>query len=162
MPAPSKTKKKAASDAAPAATAAPSLPTPIIVVHGGPASNLLDLYLTTPDEVFTLSRGFLNFPSQQKRYNRLPFHPDDPSTTLNTTGKSMTPARLAAINAFYLPYENLVETLKTNVGSQDDPAPVFPIAYDWRFDSGDSAPVLRDLLFRRRCCGRNRCRIDRG
>jgi hypothetical protein len=32
-------------------------PTPIVVIHGGPASNLLDLYLTQSDTVFTLSRG---------------------------------------------------------------------------------------------------------
>src|SRR6185503_16051690 len=98
-----------------------SLPTPVIVIHGGPASNLLDLYLTTPDAVFTLSRGTLNFPSQKKEWARVPFHPDDELITLNTTGKTITPARLAAINAFYLPYEDLVEALKTNVGSQDDP-----------------------------------------
>jgi len=76
----------------------------------------------------------------------VPFHPDDELITLNTTGKTITPARLAAINAFYLPYEDLVEALKTNVGSQDDPAPVFPIAYDWRFDSLSIVPVLQSFI----------------
>ena len=122
------------------------LPTPVVVLHGGPASNLLDLYLTTPDEVFTLSRGTFHFPSQRKEWNRVPFHPDDESITLNTTGKTITPARLAAINAFYLPYEDLVEALKTNVGFPDDPAPVFPIAYDWRLDTLSTVPVLQGFI----------------
>jgi pimeloyl-ACP methyl ester carboxylesterase len=141
-----KAKKKAAPKRSLAVSAPQSPPIPIVVIHGGPASNLLDLYPTTPDDVFTLSRGFLHFPSAHKRYERLPFHPDDPATTLNTTGKTLTPARLAAINAFYLPYENLVETLKTNVGTQDDPAPVFPMAYDWRFDSSASVLVLASFI----------------
>jgi len=122
------------------------LPTPVVVLHGGPASNLLDLYLTTPEEVFTLSRGTFHFPSQRKEWNRVPFHPDDESITLNTTGKTITPARLAAINAFYLPYEDLVEALKTNVGFPDDPAPVFPIAYDWRLDTLSTVPVLQGFI----------------
>ena len=147
---PPKSKKKPASAPPPAPMAlgagAQPPPTPVIVMHGGPASNLLDLYLTTPDQVFTLSRGTLNLPSQHKLYDRLPFHPDDELITLNTTGKTITPARLAAINAFYLPYEDLVEALKINIGSPDDPAPVFPIAYDWRFDSLSSVPVLQNFI----------------
>src|SRR5262245_17415953 len=79
-------------------------PTPVIVIHGGPASNLLDLYLTTPEDVFTLGRGFLNVPRQHKRWDRVPLHPDDERVTLNTTGSTITPARLAALNAFFLPY----------------------------------------------------------
>ena len=118
------------------------LPTPVVVIHGGPASNLLDLYPTTPDDVFTLGRGFLNVPTQRKRWDRVPFHPDDERVSLNTTGRTITPARLAAISAFFLPYEDLVEALKVNVGSTDDPAPVFPIAYDWRLDSRSLVPVL--------------------
>ena len=140
---PPKDKKKTG---AASGTAQAPLPTPVIVIHGGPASNLLDLYLTTPDPVFTLSRGTLNFPSQRKEWARVPFHPDDELITLNTTGKTITPARLAAINAFYLPYEDLVEALKTNVGFPDDPAPVFPIAYDWRLDSLSIVPVLQSFI----------------
>jgi pimeloyl-ACP methyl ester carboxylesterase len=122
------------------------LPAPIIVVPGNPAVNLLDLYLTTPDPAFTLSRGFLNKPSFDKNYDRLPFHPDDPATTLNLTGKKVTPARLAAINAFYLPYEDLVERLKKDIVSQDDPTPVFPFAYDWRFETTAGAQELDNFI----------------
>src|SRR5258707_7985354 len=123
MAGPKNKKKPATPSPAAVAVAAGTQPppTPIIVMHGGPASNLLDLYLTTPDQVFTLSRGTLNFPSQHKQYDRLPFHPDDELITLNATGKTITPARLAALNAFYLPYEDLVEALKINIGSPDDP-----------------------------------------
>lgn len=144
-----KTRKKTAARQAAAlvrATAATRPPTPIVVIHGDPASNLFDLYLTTPDQAYTLSSGFLGKPTTPAHYDRLPFHPDDPTTTLNTTGKTVTPSRIAAINAFYVPYENLVESLKKNVGSQDRPAPVFPIAYDWRFDSSTSALVLDSFI----------------
>jgi len=130
----------------PATTPGSSLPTPIVVIHGDPASNLYDLYLTTPDHAYTLSSGFLGKPTTEAHYDRLPFHPDDPATTLNTSGRTVTPSRIAAINAFYVPYENLVESLKNNVGSQDQPAPVFPIAYDWRFDSSTSALVLDSFI----------------
>lgn len=124
------------------------LPRPIIVVHGNPASNLLDLYLTQPDAVYTLARGGfpLHFPGSTKLYQRVPFHPDDPTTTLNVTGRAVAPARIRAISAFYIPYENLVERLKRDIGSEDDPAPVFPFAYDWRFDTSTSAPELRDYI----------------
>jgi pimeloyl-ACP methyl ester carboxylesterase len=130
------------------AKAAGPPPTPIIVVHGNPASNLLDLYTTTPEGAYTLSRGGwpLHKPSFEKRFDRLPFHPDDQATTLNTTGKAVVPARLRAINAFYLPYEDLVEQLKKDVGWQDQPAPVFPFAYDWRFDTAVSAVALDDFV----------------
>jgi pimeloyl-ACP methyl ester carboxylesterase len=130
------------------AQAAGPAPTPIIVVHGNPASNLLDLYTTTPEGAYTLSRGGwpLHKPSFEKRFDRLPFHPDDQSTTLNTTGKAVVPARMRAITAFYLPYEDLVEQLKKDVGWQDQPAPVFPFAYDWRFDTAVSAVALDDFV----------------
>jgi len=120
------------------------LPTPIIVLPGNPASNLWDLYPTQPDQVYTLTRGGfpLHKPSNEKNYDRLLFHPDDPLVTLNTTGKTISPARVAAWNAFYLPYEDLVERLKQDVGTDDQPAPVFPFAYDWRYDSSVSARVL--------------------
>ncbi len=123
-----------------------SLPTPIIVVHGDPASNLYDLYPTTPDQLYTLSSGFLGKPTTGANYDRLAFHPDDPVTSLNTTGSSVAPARIAAVSAFYEPYQNLVESLKRNVGSVDQPAPVFPIAYDWRFDTATSALVLDGFI----------------
>jgi len=147
----SKTKPKLApADAAvpPVADTAIPLPTPIIVVHGNPASNLWDLYLTQPETAYTLTRGGwpLHKPSAQKGYDRLPFHPDDPTTTLNTTGRAVAPARIAAISAFYLPYEDLVERLKTDVGSTDLPAPVFPFAYDWRFDTSLTALALQDFV----------------
>src|SRR4051812_4540266 len=129
-----------------AGTKTPAAPTPVVVLHGGPASNLVDLYLTTPEDVFTLGRGFLNVPSQRKRWDRVPFHPDDERVTLNTTGATITPARIAALNAFFLPYEDLVEALKLNVGFPAAPAPVFPIAYDWRLDSLSIAPVLRGFI----------------
>jgi pimeloyl-ACP methyl ester carboxylesterase len=122
------------------------LPTPVIVIHGGPASNLLDLYSTTPEEIFTLGRGFLSIPKQHKQWDRVPFHPDDESITLNTSSRPITPARITAINAFFLPYEDLVEALKTNIGYPDDPAPVFPIAYDWRQDSRLIVPVLAAFI----------------
>jgi pimeloyl-ACP methyl ester carboxylesterase len=154
---PKRTRKPSVKRAAPAprtlrsavaAVDAVPLPVPIIVVPGNPASNLLDLYPTTPDSTYTLSRGGWPFhkPSADKNYDRLPFHPDDPATTLNTTGKSIAPARIAAINAFYIPYEDLVERLKSDVGTQDQPAPVFPFAYDWRFDTAVSAIALSDFI----------------
>jgi pimeloyl-ACP methyl ester carboxylesterase len=117
---------------------------PVIVVPGNPASNLWDLYLTQPEGAYTLTRGGwpLHMPSAQKNYDRLPMHPDDPGVTLNTTGRAISPARLAAISAFYLPYENLVERLKKDLGSDAVPAPVFPFTYDWRYDTATSAPVL--------------------
>jgi pimeloyl-ACP methyl ester carboxylesterase len=124
--------------------AATPLPTPIVVIPGNPASNLWDLYLTQPDPTYTLSRGGfpLHKPSNEKNYDRLPFHPDDPTVTLNTTGRAVSPARLAAFSAFYLPYEDLVERLKQDVGTDDMPAPVFPFAYDWRYDTSVSARQL--------------------
>jgi len=124
--------------------AATPLPTPIIVLPGNPASNLWDVYLTQPDQIYTLTRGGfpLHKPSNEKNFDRLLFHPDDPSVTLNTTGSAVSPARIAAWNAFYLPYEDLVERLKQDVGSDDLPAPVFPFAYDWRYDTSVSAGVL--------------------
>jgi hypothetical protein len=120
------------------------LPWPVIVIHGNPASNLWDLYLTQPDAAYTLTPGGwpLHLPSFQKNYDRLPLHPDDPGVTLNTTGRAVGPARLAAISAFYLPYENLVERLKKDLGTDKLPAPVFPFAYDWRFDAAESAQGL--------------------
>lgn len=130
----------------------PILPWPVIVIHGNPASNLWDSYLTQPDAAYTLTRGGwpLHLPSSQKNYDRLPLHPDDPGVTLNTTGRAVSPARLAAISAFYLPYENLVERLKKDLGTDDQPAPVFPFAYDWRFDTATSAQALDAFIMR--CC----------
>ncbi len=135
----------AAADTAPAvAAAAAPLPTPIIVIPGNPASNLLDLYPTQPDAAYTLSRGGwpLHKPGGEKNYDRLPFHPDDPGTTLNTTGKAVTPARITALSAFYLPYEDLVERLKSDIGGPGVVTPVFPFAYDWRYDTSASAAAL--------------------
>jgi pimeloyl-ACP methyl ester carboxylesterase len=124
------------------------LPWPVIVVHGMPSSNLWDLYLTEPGAAYILSRGGwpLHLPSFQRNYDHLPMHPDDPEVTLNTTGRAVSPARLAAISAFYLPYEDLVERLKKELGSDDQPAPVFPFAYDWRFDSSVGARALDDFI----------------
>ena len=123
-------------------------PRPIVVVHGNPASNLLDLYLTQPDAVYTLARGGwpAHLPGSTKLYQRIPFHPDDPTTTLNVTGNAVAPSRIAAVSAFYIPYENLIERLKRDIGSEDEPAPVFPFAYDWRFDTSTTAPKLGDFI----------------
>lgn len=125
-------------------TQGPPPAVPIVVVHGNPASNLWDMYLTQPEATFTLTRGGwpLHKPNQEKRFDRLPFHPDEPAVTLNTSGRAVTPARISALSAFYLPYEDLVEGLKREVGSADSPAPVFPFAYDWRFDSSVAAVQL--------------------
>jgi len=133
--------------AATARTTTP-LPTPINVIPGNPASNLWDLYLTQPDPTYILTRGGFPFhkPSSEKNYDRLPFHPDDPLTTLNTTGRTVGPARIAALSAFHLPYEDLVERLKKDVGSDDLPAPVLPFAYDWRYDTTQGARELDALI----------------
>lgn len=124
------------------------LPAPIVVVHGNPASNMFDHYPTVPEDVFTLSRGGwpMHVPGTTREFARLPFHPDDERVTLNTTGKVTLPARVLPNHPFYLPYQDLVEQLKTDVGWQDQPALVFPFAYDWRFDSSVSAGQLNVFI----------------
>src|SRR5947208_7041467 len=72
------------------------LPVPIIVIHGGPASNLFDLYPVQPDAVYTLTRGGwpLHKPGSEKNFDRLPVDPDEPAVTLNTGGRAVAPARV--------------------------------------------------------------------
>jgi pimeloyl-ACP methyl ester carboxylesterase len=113
----------------------PLYPNPVIFLPGIMGSALRDQYPVNPESVWS------PFKLLTKAYDRITLHPSDPRYEL------AEPARVAPDQVFDLVYGEFIEELRHNLSPQaDEPAPVFPFAYDWRQPLESVENALADFV----------------
>lgn len=105
---------------------------PVIVLPGITAASLRDHYALDPENVWSMLR---------KRYERVALHPND------LRYERQEPARVLPERLFAIPYDDLVNELRHNLSpAQDQPVPVYPLAYDWRLPLAETERLLGDMI----------------
>lgn len=112
---------------------------PVIVVPGITATSLDDFYALPPQHVWSTL--------WHKQYHRLPLHPDDQRYD------ALEPALIGPVSPASLVYGDLIQALRHELGPDENHAPVFPFAYDWRQSCARSGAKLAAFIkqVRERC-----------